>query len=258
MAPAPVRTSEPAEGTPGAGLRPPPRMRPPPAVVGLVGMGGLLALAYPFALERALAGVATRSVAAAVALLGAASLAVPLGPRGSLAPGRWLRAAVLVLPALAAATGDVLFLLLVPAAIQAVLAGVFALSLRGGGSILQEAARYLNPYAPGFIAPYCRKVTAIFAGILALQGAAVAALALRTAGRPDPGWALLAGVAVWAPLGVASAVEWAVRKSWFRYYTNGPVDRLLRAWLPPENTAAGRRSLEYIRRKRKELGMPPP
>lgn len=232
-------------------------MRPPPAVVGLVGLGGLLALAYPFVVERALALLGPRGVAAAVTCLGLASLALPLGTPGSVARGRWLRGGVLALPALAAVTGDLVFLLLVPAAIQAVLAAVFALSLRGGGSLLQEAARYLNPYAPEFIAPYCRKVTALFAAILALQGVGVAWLALRT-GRPDPEWAFLSGVAVWAPLGAACAVEWAVRKSWFRYYTDGPVDRVLRAWLPPENTAAGRRSLDYIRRKRAELGMPPP
>jgi len=237
-------------------------MRPPPAVVGLVGLGGLFALAYPFAVERALALLGPRAVAAGVTLLGVASLAIPLGTRESLARGRWLRGGVLALPVLATVTSDLVFLLLVPAAIQLVLAAVFALSLRGGGSLLREAARYLNPYAPDFIAPYCRKVTAIFAGILAFQGVAVAALGLRTAARPDARpdaeWALLSGVAVWAPLGAACAVEWAVRKSWFRYYTEGPVDRLLRAWLPPENTAAGRRSLDYIRRKRAELGMPPP
>jgi hypothetical protein len=47
-------------------------------------------------------------------------------------------------------------------------------------------------------------------------------------------------------------------KAWFRNYGGAPWDRVLRALLPPENTARGRRSLEWIRKKRAELAMPPP
>ena len=56
----------------------------------------------------------------------------------------------------------------------------------------------------------------------------------------------------------ASLVDWVVRKWWFRYFGPGPLDQLLKHVLPPENTEAGRRSLEYIRRTRAQLGMPPP
>jgi hypothetical protein len=56
----------------------------------------------------------------------------------------------------------------------------------------------------------------------------------------------------------ASLVDWVVRKWWFRYFGPGPLDQLLKHVLPPENTAAGRRSLDYIRRMRAQLGMPPP
>ena len=91
------------------------------------------------------------------------------------------RAALLVLPALAAATGDVLFLRLVPAAIQALIAALFVVSLRGGGSLFYDAARTLHPYAPDFIAPYCRKSTIVFAGIFALL--AVAAAGSRSPAR---------------------------------------------------------------------------
>jgi hypothetical protein len=58
-------------------------------------------------------------------------------------------------------------------------------------------------------------------------------------------------------MAVLSAVEFLVRKSWFRYYGNGPVDRLLAALLPPENTWQGRRSKEYVTRMRRELGIEP-
>jgi hypothetical protein len=49
-----------------------------------------------------------------------------------------------------------------------------------------------------------------------------------------------------------------VRKWWFRYFGPGPLDQLLKHALPPENTAAGRRSLDYIRKMRADHGMPPP
>ena len=79
---------------------------------------------------------------------------------------------MLLLPALAAATGEALFLRLVPAAIQALIAVLFVVSLRGGGSLFYDAARTLHPYAPDFIAPYCRKSTGVFAGMFALQAIA--------------------------------------------------------------------------------------
>ncbi len=165
------------------------------------------------------------------------------------------RAALLVLPAAAAVTGDALFLRLVPAAIQALIAALFVVSLRGGGSLFYDAARSLHPYAPDFIAPYCRKSTMVFAGIFALLAVAAGWLAFHP---PASSWGTATGFWIWTPVIAASAVDWVVRKWWFRYFGPGPLDQLLKHVLPPENTAAGRRSLEYIRRMRAELGMPPP
>jgi uncharacterized membrane protein len=162
---------------------------------------------------------------------------------------------VLLLPGLAALSGDVRFLMLVPAAIEALLSAAFVGSLAGGGSILQKAALTLEPEAPDFIGPYCRKATLAFAVLFALQAVVLIGLALAA---PAPGWAVRASLVVWAPTLVACAVEFTVRKTWFRHYGDGPVDRLLRRLLPPENTAQGRRSLDYIRRRRVELGLPPP
>jgi uncharacterized membrane protein len=229
-------------------------MRPSPRILGLAAGLVLLALGYPFAVAGALDAWGPRAVAAALLAPGVLSLGwirrrLALPGSGPAAGG------LLVLPALTALTGRALPLLLMPAAIQAVLCAVFLLSLRGGGSILQEAARRIHPYAPAFIGAYCRKVTLVFAALFAVQSALVARPAWDP---PASGWAFASGVLVWAPVAVATAIEWFVRKAWFRYYGTGPVDRLLRAWMPPENTPAGRRSLEYVRAKRRELGMPPP
>ena len=194
-------------------------------------------------------------VALALLALGLASLAVwRRVDRGARVP-LYQRALVLVLPALSAASADALFLRLVPAAIQGAIAALFLVSLRGGGSLLFSAARALHPHAPEFIAPYCRKSTIVLAGVFALQGIAVAWLALDP---PQRGWGFASGILVWAPVLAASLVDWIVRKSWFRYFGPGPIDQLLRRVLPPENTATGRRSLDYIRKMRAQLGMPPP
>ena len=169
--------------------------------------------------------------------------------------GRWLRALPLALPALAVASGDERFLRLVPAAIEAGLCGVFLASLRGNGSILQQAALLLEPFAPDFIGPYCRKATAAFAALFALQAVALARVAVTA---PGTDWAMTSSLLVWLPTLAFTALEFLVRKAWFRHYGGAPWDRLLRALLPPERTARGRRSLAYIRQKRAELGMPPP
>ncbi|HKA15516.1 MAG TPA: hypothetical protein VKH41_10905 [Myxococcota bacterium] len=232
----------------------PPRSRPPPALVTAVGVGALLATLYPPAAERALAVYGVRGVAVVLLAMGLASL-IAWQFFGTARVPIFLRAALLVLPGAAAVTGDALFLRLVPAAIQALIAALFVVSLRGGGSLFYDAARSLHPYAPDFIAPYCRKSTIVFAGIFALLAVVAGGLAFHP---PASGWGSASGLWIWTPVIAASLVDWAVRKWWFRYFGPGPLDQLLKRLLPPENTAAGRRSLEYIRRMRAQLGMPPP
>src|SRR4030095_11112758 len=105
------------------------------------------------------------------------------------------------LPALAVGPGDALFLRLVPAAIQALIAVLFVVSLRGGGSLFYDAARSLHPYAPEFIAPYCRKSTIVFAGIFAGLAVAAAYLAFRP---PATGWGAASGFWLWPPVIAAS------------------------------------------------------
>lgn len=219
-----------------------------------VGVGALLATVYPPVAERALVSHGVRAVAAGLLAFGLVSL-VAWQRVGRARVPLYQRAALLVLPALAVSTGDALFLRLVPAAIQALIAVLFVVSLRGGGSLFYDAARSLHPYAPDFIAPYCRKSTAVFAGIFALLAVAATWLAFRP---PASGWGAASGLWIWTPVIAASFVDWVVRKWWFRYFGPGPLDQLLKHVLPPENTAAGRRSLEYIRRMRAQLGMPPP
>lgn len=215
----------------------------------------LVALAFPLLAVWALDAFGARAAAAGIFALGLAGFALSLRRAPVPGFGPAPRALVLALPGLAALSGDARFLQLVPAAIEALLCAVFLGSLAGGGSILQKAALTLEPFAPDFIGPYCRKATLAFAALFAVQTVALVVLALTA---PGPGWAARASLLVWGPTLLATALEFAVRKAWFRHYGDGPVDRALRRLMPPENTALGRRSLEYIRKRRVELGLPPP
>ena len=233
----------------------PPRIKPPPALVTAVAAGALLATVYPPAAERALALWGVRGVALVILALELVSLVAWRRAAASAGIPLYQRALLLVLPALAFATRDALYLRLVPAAIQALIAALFVVSLRNGGSLFYDAAKSLHPYAPDFIAPYCRKSTIVFAGIFALLAVAAGYLAFAP---PASGWGSATGFWIWTPVIAASVVDWVLRKWWFRYFGPGPLDQLLKRVLPPENTEAGRRSLEYIRRMRAQLGMPPP
>lgn len=221
----------------------------------------LVAVSFPLLAARAVAAFGPRTAGAAVLALGLASLALSRraerGEAASKAPGfgRRLRFVPLALPALTVWSGDERFLRLVPVAIEAVLCGVFLASLRGGSSILQQAALLLEPFAPDFIGPYCRKASVAFAALFAVQAVALAAVAVTA---PGADWAMTSSLLVWLPTLAFTALEFLVRKAWFRHYGGAPWDRVLRALLPPEHTARGRRSLAYIRKMRAELGMKPP
>jgi len=241
---------------PLAAFRPTPRFW-----LGLALFAGAL-LVYPWLIDAALARFGVRPVAAALCVATAAGGLVRFGPRD----GRRLElprvpgfpAAIAALPLAALATGDLRWLVLVSAAVHLWLCLVFAASLREPVSLIERAARFMQPRAPEFIRSYCRKVTALFALLFAGNAAAIAWLVAAGAGDARR-WFATAGV--WLPLAAVSLVEYAVRKAWFRYYAGGLLDRVWAALLPAENTERGRRSLAHIRRARDEMraaGYTPP
>jgi uncharacterized membrane protein len=157
---------------------------------------------------------------------------------------RGVAAGVALLLALAAASGDARLLRLVPAWIYLALAALFAASLRGPGSAIESAARWLVPEAPEFIRGYCRGVTAAWVAIFLANAAAIAWLAL--AAHPDAWWRF-ALRDVWLAMAAFAAAEFLVRKTRFRYYFHGgPFERLWARFFPAERTPRGRRSLATI------------
>jgi uncharacterized membrane protein len=221
-------------------------------VLGLAFAG--LAVAWPLFSEWILGRFGVRAFAAV--LLGV--LALPgSGVRGAvpreLMPGA-LDAAVLVgLVALALVTGERAFLLLVPAWIYAALARIFAGSLRGGGSVIERVAFMIQPHAPDFIRPYCRKVTLFWAAIFAANAVGVAALALFA---PLAWWSAYTGWIAWLVFAVLAGVEFVVRKAHFRIYDDGPVDFLFERFFPAERTEMGRRANAHKIEMRRSLGRP--
>ena len=209
-----------------------------PLALMLVGMGALLAPLTRRFLRRTLGAETGRS-----------------GP----GPGRGKRNRVLVVGALciptvlglAIASGERVFLQLVPAVVYGITAGIFAASLGAPVSLMERAVRTLIPSAPEFIAEYCRGLTRFWAWFFA--GAAAIAAALAVAG-PATYWTAFTTWGVPAAMVVVWVVEFAVRKTRFRYYyIGGPIDRVWAHFFPAEATPLGRQSLAYIRKRREQL-----
>lgn len=241
---------------PGAASAPARSYRPNPTQLALGSAVAVLVFTYPFLFDWLFARFGLRS--ATLALVACAALFAAARSQMGL-PFRWLtlpNAAVAVTVVLTLLSGDRRFLLLIPALIYLMLFHFFWSSLRGSGSIIEQVARTLVPHAPDFIGPYCRKSTLAWCAFFLVNAAVIAWLALS--GRVEA-WQAWTRWQMFAVIGALSLVDFLVRKWWFRYYYhNNWFDRLWSRLFPAENTAMGRRSMEFIRAKRKELGLPPP
>ena len=155
-----------------------------------------------------------------------------------------------ILAGLAVVSGRRVFLMLLPALVYAYLIIAFALSLREPVSLIGRMARVLNPKAPDFIDPYCRKLTVVWCGVFAVNLGLIAAFALT--GREDA-WRWYAGVFSYLFMLLFQTLEFLVRKIWFRHYGRGPLDRVFARLFPSENTSTGRRSLAHIQKMRARI-----
>lgn len=215
----------------------------------------VLAMVWPLVSGRLIDALGVRALAATLVFVSAGSLlvvdrALPSG----VALGRVDSFALLALVGAAALSGERVFLLLVPACVHVALARMFWRSVRDGESIFERVAFGIQPYAPDFIRPYCRRSTLIWAGFFLANALVIADLALF---GPLAWWRNFTGFLVWLAMGVLAAGDFVVRKLYFRIYHDRPIDRLLARFFPSENTAMGRRANEHRREKRLALGLPP-
>jgi uncharacterized membrane protein len=202
-------------------------------------------IVYPYLLLGAISRFGSAEVALALLALAGISFALP-GRRllDALRSGAAPSVGIPVVLVVAAATEQPVYLQLVPCFVYLTLAYLFYASLRADDSIIERAARYLIPEAPEFIRSYCRKVTWLWVAFFFASSIAIATLAIS---GETGAWKRFTGQLVYISMLVISASEFIVRKTWFRYYFyRSPIDRLWEKWFPPENTPAGRRSMQYI------------
>lgn len=235
---------------------PPPRL---PQLFRGLGLAALVLLS-PLVANQAFAHFAVRTVASVLLALALLGLVSSLRRRPRIAGidvgfGAAPQLVFIGLVALAAVTNDRLWLLFLPALIYAFLCWLFLTTLRGGSSLIAKLARVLDPKAPAFIEPFCRKSTRVWAGLFAVNAVVIASLAVA---GPLGAWRLYSGIGSYLLLGAWALAEFLIRKLWFRNYSRAWYDRLLARAFPAENTPEGRRSLAYIREMRRKLGMPEP
>lgn len=226
------------------------RLRPSAALLVTAGAVLVALLAYPVAAEAAIARFGVRSVAGALLVLGA----LPLLARLALEPGGRLRIALQqggpeVLAALAIASGNGLWLLLVPALVNAILCWILLASLREDPCLVESLVLWIQPHTPDFVRPYCRALALLWGAIFGLAALAIAAAALLAPGA----WRTAALTGYAGAVVAVSAAEFVFRKLWFRHYTSRPLDQWFARHFPAERTARGRRSMAYLERM-KALG----
>lgn len=132
----------------------------------------------------------------------------------------------------AVAIGTALALQLVPAALSALVCGLFASTLRPGSEpMITRVARALErDEIPVRILPFLRGTTVVWCVFLAANSVVITSLALC---GDLPGWTLWTGVLVYVCMGALLLGEYVVRKVRFRWYRDGALDQLWRRAFPP-------------------------
>ena len=218
-------------------------------------VGLALALGWPLALEPLGRELGGRALGTLLALVSVASLAASRSALpAELRLGAGAPIALLGVVAAALWTGEQKPYLLLPALVQLALARVFARSLRAGAPLIERAAFLIQPHAPDFVQPYCRTATKLWAWLFAANACAIAALAFAA---NLEAWRAFTSYGVWAVLGAFAALDFVVRKLYFRLYDDGAFDRLLARAFPAERTEMGRRSNAYRSETRRALGRDP-
>ena len=216
------------------------------------------AVGYPWFIDYALGRYGVRAVAVAALAMGSVNVLLSWRrSRRSDHPKLVLAAQFcgLALTACAAVLPARWPLLLVPGIIQLFLAVIFWQSLSVGYSMIERAARLIEPHAPVWISGYCRTVTFVWGVFFLINAVLVVVLVISGS---EQLWARYSGGGLCLAAFALHGVETVVRKIWFRNYGTSLIDQIFRRFFPPEKTERGRRSMAYIRKMRQQLGMEMP
>lgn len=119
----------------------------------------------------------------------------------------WLLFAAATATGLTLATGSVLGLKFYPVLVSAVMLAVFGYSLWRPPSMIERFARLQQPDLPDQAIPYTRKVTWVWCGFFAINGA----VATATVFASDQVWVLYNGLLSYILIGLLLAGEYLVR-----------------------------------------------
>ena len=178
----------------------PSRRTPPLLAAALLGVS----LAYPVVVYLALGHVSPRWIALLLVVL---ALTRAWVTRESF----WLGAAALaVVLAAASFLGDFWGpLKLYPALVNAVMFGLFAMSLWRGPSVVERLARLREPDFPPAAVAYTRRVTQVWCAFFVVNGLVAVATALWTSTAV---WTLYNGLLSYVAMGALMGGEWLVRQ----------------------------------------------
>lgn len=164
-----------------------------------------ITLLYPVAIWLGEGHVEPRVLAGLLTLAGLTRLATLKIPRS----GRWWLAGMLLLVALTVWSNLLLPLKLYPVLVNVALFGAFAHSLVFPPSMVERFARLHEPNLPAKAIGYTRRVTQIWCGFFAVNGA----LALITALWATPTiWLLYNGLIAYILMGLLFTGEFCVRR----------------------------------------------
>lgn len=178
----------------------PARRTPPLLAAALLAVS----LAYPVVVYLALGHVSPRWIAL---LLVGLALARAWVTRESF----WLVAAALAMVLAAASFLGGLWgpLKLYPALVNAVMFGLFAMSLWRGPSVVERLARLREPDFPPAAVAYTRRVTQVWCGFFVFNGLVAVATALWASTAV---WTLYNGLLSYVAMGALMGGEWLVRQ----------------------------------------------
>lgn len=136
----------------------------------------------------------------------------------------------LALCAASACSNSRAFMQYLPALVALALLFTFGSTLFRGPSAVETFARLRKPVMSAEEVAYCRRVTQVWVGFFALNGA----IALWTAlcGSLEA-WAFYNGFLSYVVMGILFAVEFVYRHWRFRRYVGLPTDPLFRRLFPP-------------------------
>ncbi|MCP4601847.1 MAG: hypothetical protein GY847_15255 [Proteobacteria bacterium] len=128
----------------------------------------------------------------------------------------------------AAAVGSPFALQIAPFAISLTFIAQFALSLRVT-PIIERFARLQKPILPSVEVAYCRSLTKVWVGVLAINSCL---LLIASICKDEGLWAILVGPVSYGLLGFVFTVEYIFRKWRFQDFNkDNPMDKLLKSVL---------------------------